>query len=124
MQPDDVNLWYFKLTLFDLTAFIVWNIKGLRHWVAKILKLENQSLWQKLNSFTKNIIVRSLFPIKPSLSFCATGWLELLCEYSVWQGSGYPGPVSYWRFGSRRYSDSPGGLETDPNKVWVSIVLR
>ena len=24
----------------------VWNIKGLRHWVAKILGLENQSLWQ------------------------------------------------------------------------------
>ena len=40
-QPDDVNLWYFKLTLFDLTAFIVWNIKGLRHWVAMKLKLEN-----------------------------------------------------------------------------------
>ena len=32
LQPYDVNLWYFKLTLFDLRAFIVWNIKGLRHW--------------------------------------------------------------------------------------------
>ena len=41
-QPYDVNLWYFKLTLF-----IVWNMKDLRHWVAKILKLENQSLRQK-----------------------------------------------------------------------------
>ena len=48
LQPDDVNLWYFKLTVYDLTAFIVWNIKGLRHWFATILKLENQSLWQKL----------------------------------------------------------------------------
>ena len=28
LQPDDVHLWYFKLTLLDLTAFIVWNIKG------------------------------------------------------------------------------------------------
>ena len=46
LQPDDVNLWYFKLTIFDLIAFIAWNIKGLRHWVATILKLENQSLWQ------------------------------------------------------------------------------
>ena len=51
LQPYDVNLWYFKLTLFDLIAVIVWNIKGLRHRVATILKLENQSLWQKLNSF-------------------------------------------------------------------------
>ena len=32
LQPYDVNLWYFKLTLFDQIAFIVWNIKGLRHW--------------------------------------------------------------------------------------------
>ena len=51
LQPYDENLWYFKLTLFDLTEFIVWNIKGLRNWIAIILKLENQSLWQKLNSF-------------------------------------------------------------------------
>jgi len=42
---------YITFCLFDLIAFIVWNIKGLRHWVATILKLENQSLWQKLNSF-------------------------------------------------------------------------
>jgi len=41
LQPYDVNLWYFKLTVFDLIAFIVWNIKGLRNWVATILKLEN-----------------------------------------------------------------------------------
>ena len=51
LQPDNLNLWYFKLTLFNPTAFIVWNIKGLPHWVATILNLENQSLWQKLNSF-------------------------------------------------------------------------
>ena len=51
MQPYDVNLWYFKITLFDPIAFMVWNIKGLRHWVATSLKLENQSLLQKLNSF-------------------------------------------------------------------------
>ena len=58
LQPYDVNLWYFKLTLFDLIAFIVWNIKGLQDWVATTLKLENQSLWQKLNSFVKWKFVR------------------------------------------------------------------
>ena len=26
-------------------------MQGLRHWVAKILGLKNQRLWQKLNSF-------------------------------------------------------------------------
>ena len=26
LQPDDVNLWYFKLTLRDLRAFIVWKM--------------------------------------------------------------------------------------------------
>ena len=29
-------------------------MKDLRHWVAKMLKLENQSLWQKVNSFEIN----------------------------------------------------------------------
>ena len=40
LQSDDINLCYFKLRLLDLTEFIVWNIKGLRHWVAKIKRLE------------------------------------------------------------------------------------
>ena len=51
LQPNFVNFWYFKLRLFDLTEITFWNILGLRHWVAKIKGLENQSLWQKLNSF-------------------------------------------------------------------------
>ena len=41
-----------------IQSYIVWcngfhsvKYKGLLHWVAMILKLENQSLWQKLNSF-------------------------------------------------------------------------
>ena len=51
LQPDGVNLWYFKLRLFELQALIVWNIKGLGKRVAKLLELENLSLWQKLNSF-------------------------------------------------------------------------
>ena len=29
LHHDGVNLWYFKLRPFDLTEFIVWNIKGL-----------------------------------------------------------------------------------------------
>ena len=33
------------------SEIIVWNIKGLRNRILKIKKLENQSLWQKLNSF-------------------------------------------------------------------------
>ena len=39
-QPDDVNFRYFKLKLFDLTAFIVWNIKVLWHCFVKIPRLE------------------------------------------------------------------------------------
>ena len=41
MKHDYVNLWYFKLKLLDLTEFIVWNIKGLWHWIVKIKGLEN-----------------------------------------------------------------------------------
>ena len=33
MQPDGVNLW------FELTELVVWNIKSLRLWVAKVYKL-------------------------------------------------------------------------------------
>ena len=36
LQPDGVCLWYFKLRILDLTVFIVWNIKDLRRYVAKI----------------------------------------------------------------------------------------
>ena len=32
-QPDGVYLGYFKLRSFDQTEFIVWNNKGLQHWV-------------------------------------------------------------------------------------------
>ena len=36
LQLKGVNLWFFKLRLFNLTEIIVWNIKGLQHQVAKI----------------------------------------------------------------------------------------
>ena len=52
VQPYGVNSWYFKLRLFDLTEFILWNIQGLRHWVAKIKELKTHSLLQRLNSFS------------------------------------------------------------------------
>jgi len=26
LQPEGVNLWYFKLSLFDSTEYIIWNI--------------------------------------------------------------------------------------------------
>ena len=34
-QPDGVNLSYFKLGLFDLREYLVWNIKGLQHRIEK-----------------------------------------------------------------------------------------
>ena len=37
LQPDGLNLWFFKYRLFALTEFIVWKIKGRRHPVAKAL---------------------------------------------------------------------------------------
>ena len=41
----------FDIAIFDLTEFIVWNIYGLEQLVPKIKWIENQSLWQRLNSF-------------------------------------------------------------------------
>ena len=40
-------LWTSFFVIADLTKFIVWNIYCLRHWVAKMLGLENKSLWQR-----------------------------------------------------------------------------
>ena len=66
LQPYDVNLWYFKLTLFDLTEFKVWNIQGLRHWVATILNLENQSLWLSKPELTSPLQSHMFFYMKYS----------------------------------------------------------
>ena len=65
-QPDGVNLWFFKFRLFDLT---VWNIKGLCYLVSKIKGLENQSLWQELDSLVsfqerQNEIISNLRVLK------------------------------------------------------------
>ena len=48
LQFEGVNLWYPKLNLFNRTEFIVWNIQGLQHRVAKIYGRINQSLWPEL----------------------------------------------------------------------------
>ena len=50
-DSDVVNLCNFKQWLVLDQKILVWNIKGLRYWVPKILGLENQSLWQRVNSF-------------------------------------------------------------------------
>ena len=43
LQPDSVNLWYYKLRLFDLTECIVWNnwdlfiqLQGYRDWKIRV----------------------------------------------------------------------------------------
>ena len=52
LQPNVVNLWYFKLWIMLDQRIYVWNIKCIRHWVEMIWKgLENLSFWQRLNSF-------------------------------------------------------------------------
>ena len=40
ISKNGVNLWYFKLWLFDPSEFIVWNIKGLQHWVVELMRLK------------------------------------------------------------------------------------
>ena len=57
MQSDGVDLWYFKLWLFDLPRTKVWNFKGLRNRVVNINGLKNQ------NSIAENIKFSNLgFP--------------------------------------------------------------
>ena len=69
LQPDGVDLCYFKLKLFDQTELIVWNISCLRLWVAKILGLEHKSLWQRLNPLMNLSDCENLY-INLALSVC------------------------------------------------------
>ena len=53
LKPNVVNLWYFKLILFDLTELIVWNIK--RSNVFEIIMFNNSDIkiMIKMEFFTK-----------------------------------------------------------------------
>ena len=46
----DIALRFFKLEFFDLTELIVYDIRLQRY-----MELENQRLWQKLNSFGRKL---------------------------------------------------------------------
>ena len=79
-QPDDAYLSYFKLTLFDLPEFIVWNIYGLRHLVIKKLRFKNLSLWQRLRFFNwmiaKEIVIfKKLDEAKITCGFIPWNWV-------------------------------------------------
>ena len=50
LPQNQIILWHFKLRLFSVTHFIVWNIKWSQHWVAQ--GLENQSWWHR-NTYDK-----------------------------------------------------------------------
>ena len=76
-------IWYFKHRLFDLAEFIVWNIKGLR--------LENQSMWQKLNSFWScflkiwnQILILIWFPtLSIMITQCSNSWHGVV-QFLLW----------------------------------------
>ena len=50
LKADGLTLWKFKLLLFHLAWFIVWNIKGLHDWVAQTSRLDHWSLQQVISS--------------------------------------------------------------------------
>jgi len=54
LHSDNVNVWYFKLWIFNITGIILWNILCLRH--PQILGIESQSLWQRLNFFIYEVL--------------------------------------------------------------------
>jgi len=49
------NLRYFKLCILLDQIIRVWNIKGLQHWVLKILRFKYLILFQRLNAFKENL---------------------------------------------------------------------
>ena len=83
LQPGGVDLWYFKLWLFDLPKTKVWNFKGLRNRVVNINESENQNLWPRLNSFVWWTNSQDKADLK--LFFVYTGVLSwLLFIFLVW----------------------------------------
>ena len=63
-KSDNVNLRYFNLRPFDLTKYIVWNIKGLRHRVAQI---RDYTFW---------VCGKNSFPL------CISYWLPSYFNYT------------------------------------------
>ena len=51
LEPNVADLRFFKLWILLDQIIWVWNIKGLRHWVLKILRFKYLILFQRLNSF-------------------------------------------------------------------------
>lgn len=43
LQLYDVNLFYFKVRLLNMTKFLILNIQGVQHWVSKIYGCENKN---------------------------------------------------------------------------------
>ena len=70
------RLKFFNRPLLDKKIY-VWNIKGLHHHFRKIYKLENLSLWQRLNSFSFQL--RSI-DLVLSLQIFADFWPEIIQE--------------------------------------------
>ena len=72
MQPNSVNFWNLKLSLFDLREFIVWNIYGIDFKENGLRKSEvvakTHALWKFLKMkknlfvvFDKNITCKTCF---------------------------------------------------------------
>ena len=55
LEPNDVDLRYFKLWILLDQIIWVWNIKGLQHRVLKILRFKYLILFQILNSFSLSV---------------------------------------------------------------------
>ena len=78
----------FQTMTFVRSNNISLKYQGLRHWVPKILRLENQSLWQTLNAYDALIAVRKI--ITRGAMMCKVGpvllhKIDLLClSSSVW----------------------------------------
>ena len=58
MEPNVADLRNFKLWILLDQIIRVWNIKGLQHWVLKILRFKYLILFQRLNSFEEFFIQR------------------------------------------------------------------
>ena len=50
-QPNSLHIRYFKLRLFNLTEFIIWDIKGLFPFLCKVLSTDSKSRATELSNY-------------------------------------------------------------------------
>ena len=122
MEPNVVDLRYFKLWILLNQIIRIWNIKGLQQRVLKILGFKYLILLQRLNSFAGKIDIFHVFNNKFSYSraiFYIIGYTLLEFLMSIYTFTTAQKPRFAWILSFFFYKSRPSLLKTlKPSKEY------